>query len=340
VPPGGPYDVIILQECFASPYAPCFCRQRFLVRRLRRAGYRWVAHTPAPSARTMAAKRRVTDSGLLILSRHPIVASDFLTFRTEGLSLDSGASKGVLFARVAVGGGEGEPATFLDVFNCHLQATHSSGGGMGGDGDDDYASVIREARRRAAAAAAAEAEAEHAETGGPGSSSDQAGLFDPADGAAAGSRMDPFASALLWALTAVWTLLAAAAFWWVCCVPGLGGSGRRHRKAAVGSRADAFEAVRKQQLHELVRFIQRHTHGAGCPWVLVGDFNVDAIAQDAGEGSGLAFFSGAPSTGESEAYRRLVRALAPLGEGSGRFAVRDLLKLAKGKHVSTRPPRL
>jgi len=351
-----PYDVIILQEVFSSPYLPCFCRQRALIRELRRLGYTYVARSPRPSCAAALCMLRWTDSGLLILSRLPISASDSMAFGTAGLSLDSGAAKGVVYARIQVTPPtDSSPGHHLDVFNCHLQATHSSGGADGVDGEASYTKAVAQARK-ARQAAEAERAARDPNTEGAGDGASVAGGLcapgcvcsrlgvpgddDDDDGAATGSKVSCGVRLILRLLTLLWTLVAALGFWWVCCLPCLGGGKRGKRKGGGESKAGAYESVRRSQLHELVRFIQRKTHGTTNPWALAGDFNVDAIAQDAGEGSGLAFFSGAPSTGESEAYQRLMRALAPLGADSGRFPVRDLLKVAKGMHVSTRPPRL
>lgn len=365
---GRAYDVLVLQECFGSPFIPCFCRQKLLIARLRRCGYRWIAKTPAPSLDTMIRRRRFTDSGLLIASRLPIVQSDFFTFSTAGLSLDKGASKGVLYARVKLTDATSGKDHYVDVFNCHLQATHSSSGGPSADTDNEYRTAMREARKAGRAAVdgkqmEGEARSPRAaccsgaalglgccwpgggsdSRGSGGSRGSGEGEHAAEDVAAAEEGRDRgvlgrtscLIGAMLMLLSALWSIIAALACWWICLVPC-----RRSRRRSSKPKATAYEEVRAQQLHELVRFIQRKTHSTGYPWMLTGDFNVDAIAQDAGEGSGLAYFSGAPSTGESEAYQRLMRSLAPLGEASGRYSIRDLLKVAYGRHVSTRPPRL
>jgi hypothetical protein len=63
---------------------------------------------------------QTTDSGLLILSKYPVLKSGSYTFSHRGAHLDAGAAKGVIFALIKVG-----HANVL-VFNTHLQATHSS----------------------------------------------------------------------------------------------------------------------------------------------------------------------------------------------------------------------
>jgi len=194
----GIYDVLALQEVFRSPFFPSICNQERLIKLLRsRGGYRHFVRSPVPNL----LKGHITDSGLLIASKHPVVESDSFTF-SAGVSLDAGAAKGIIFARVKLA-----DESFLDVFNVHLQATHTKSAGKGG----------------------------------------------------------------------------------------------------------SYEDVRARQVAELVRFIRRKTHGVSCPWMLTGDFNVDAIASDMSESSGLALYTAADGVGESDEYRDLVRALAPAG---------------------------
>jgi endonuclease/exonuclease/phosphatase family metal-dependent hydrolase len=160
---GHSYDLLVLQEVFSSRFFPGGCRQERLVEKLRQAGYIYSTRSEPPSLRSLFARGKYTDSGLLILSRFPIVESAFVKFEHSS-GLDSGASKGALFAKVKFG------ARTLMVFNTHLQASHTSG------------------------------DAKHSQ-------------------------------------------------------------------------------IRLLQLRALVRFIKEHTHTSpGCPWVLAGDFNVDAIS--------------------------------------------------------------
>lgn len=227
VPTTGIYDVLALQEIFRSPFMPSICNQERLMKLLRlKGGYSHFVRSPMPNL----LKGHITDSGLLIASKHPIVESDSFTF-SAGVALDAGAAKGVIFARVQLAEG-----TCVDVFNVHLQATHTRSAGKG----------------------------------------------------------------------------------------------------------SSYTDVRAMQVAELVRFIRRKTHGKAHPWMLTGDFNVDAIASDISESSGLALYTAADGVGESDEYRDLVRALAPAGAqaGAAAYGIADLLKLRFGRHVSTRPPRL
>ncbi|KNC48548.1 endonuclease/Exonuclease/phosphatase, partial [Thecamonas trahens ATCC 50062] len=79
---------------------------------------------------------------------------------------------------------------------------------------------------------------------------------------------------------------------------------------------------------ELAQIHARHLFS----YVLTGDFNVDAIAES--QARVLLGVPQLPGTAESDDYRRMMETLNPRGN------VVDLLKAAKGRHVTTRPPRL
>lgn len=59
-----------------------------------------------------------TDSGLLIMSRFPIVFSEFFTY-SYGVLSDALSQKGVLYAKITVGG-----SRILHLFNTHTQASY------------------------------------------------------------------------------------------------------------------------------------------------------------------------------------------------------------------------
>lgn len=59
----------------------------------------------------------VGDGGLLILSRFPIIESEFYGFKTPALLSDSLAYKGVLYAKIDVGAEDGST---LQVFSTHV----------------------------------------------------------------------------------------------------------------------------------------------------------------------------------------------------------------------------
>jgi long-subunit acyl-CoA synthetase (AMP-forming) len=113
------YDVIALQEVFASPFLPP-CRQRRMLRRLRDMGYVHQVVSKSPSVTDLVWRKRWTDSGLVIASRFPIVDSGGFTYQSRGHHLDAGAAKGAVFAKIQFG------ERYLLLFNTHLQATHVS----------------------------------------------------------------------------------------------------------------------------------------------------------------------------------------------------------------------
>ena len=108
--------VLLLQEVFATPVLRgVLCSQAWLRRQLAELGF--VHQVVSPRRVSL---RCWTDSGLLIASKLPILASGFEAF-APGRHLDAGASKGIMYAKLQVGSRQ------LFVFNTHLQASHSSG---------------------------------------------------------------------------------------------------------------------------------------------------------------------------------------------------------------------
>ena len=85
------HDILTLQEVFATPLLPG-CRQRYFLRRMFKKGYTNVVKIRQISLTRIIFNRKWTDSGLLILSRLPIVASDSLIFTSTGIGIDSGGS--------------------------------------------------------------------------------------------------------------------------------------------------------------------------------------------------------------------------------------------------------
>eukprot|EP01062_Namystynia_karyoxenos_P026137 TRINITY_DN20408_c0_g1_i1.p1 TRINITY_DN20408_c0_g1~~TRINITY_DN20408_c0_g1_i1.p1 ORF type:complete len:1000 (+),score=289.78 TRINITY_DN20408_c0_g1_i1:79-3078(+) len=119
----GSFDILALQEVFSTPFLPrSFCRQRRLINLARARGLQYcVRPQPQPGFADMLFRKKFTDSGLLILSRFRVIDSGAMAFVTEGADLDRGAMKGCLFALLQL-----SPGHNVAVFNCHLQATHTS----------------------------------------------------------------------------------------------------------------------------------------------------------------------------------------------------------------------
>ena len=61
----------------------------------------------------------VIDSGLMIFSKYPIVATDSITYK-DGIGWDAMSAKGVLYAKIKLG-----DSKFLHVFSTHLQASYN-----------------------------------------------------------------------------------------------------------------------------------------------------------------------------------------------------------------------
>eukprot|EP00756_Hemistasia_phaeocysticola_P050767 Hpha_TRINITY_DN25953_c0_g1::TRINITY_DN25953_c0_g1_i1::g.185309::m.185309/K01897/ACSL, fadD; long-chain acyl-CoA synthetase len=118
------YDVIALQEVFSTPFLPAgLCRQKRLLKAAKARGLKYsVRPSPQPGVGDMLFRSKFTDSGLLVLSRFPVVKSASMAFVAEGADLDRGAMKGCVFALLELS----SDGSRLAVFNCHLQATHTS----------------------------------------------------------------------------------------------------------------------------------------------------------------------------------------------------------------------
>jgi hypothetical protein len=111
------YDVLAMQEVFASPFV-FGCRQQYFIEQLRKIGYTHHVTGVQPGLRQLL-QGKWTDGGIVILSKFPIVDHKAIVFKTKGASLDQGASKGCVYAKIKFGN------RFLLVFNTHLQASHS-----------------------------------------------------------------------------------------------------------------------------------------------------------------------------------------------------------------------
>lgn len=111
-------------------------------------------------------------------------------------------------------------------------------------------------------------------------------------------------------------------------------SSSSHRAAAAGGHGRGganYESIRYRQILELKNFInkQRHVNGRDVPWLLTGDFNIDAISRPAvADEYGYVYDN---TSIESEEYKKLVSLLDPAGR------MRDLLKECNnGEHPATR----
>jgi endonuclease/exonuclease/phosphatase family metal-dependent hydrolase len=104
------YDVVVLQEvCGAFTL-----RRRKLVQSARQLGFHFHVVPKAPHLFS----KKTMDSGLVVLSRYPILACGHLTF-SHAAYADQWMAKGALYAKIEYA------RTVLHVFNVHLQSTYS-----------------------------------------------------------------------------------------------------------------------------------------------------------------------------------------------------------------------
>jgi len=103
------FDIVCTQEMFGLLNK----RKHKLIRCATKAGFHYFADSPSPSFFTTF----VVDGGLLVLSRFPIVASEFKPF-PYGIFSDSLAQKGVLYTKIQIKEG------ILHLYSSHTQASY------------------------------------------------------------------------------------------------------------------------------------------------------------------------------------------------------------------------
>lgn len=106
------YDIICLQEMFTR----LNCRRETLIAAAKDAGLKYFSIPPEQPFFSLY----MINSGLLTMSRHKIVATDFIPF-ANGSGVDRLAYKGVMYSRI-----EMAPGKYLNLFNVHLQAHYHS----------------------------------------------------------------------------------------------------------------------------------------------------------------------------------------------------------------------
>lgn len=116
------FDIVCFQELFAMSGTR---KQRLLQYAAETGGLLYNANAPVPGlAGLLRWPPKLFDGGLSIISRYPIVSTDFMEFDTSlASSFDYVVAKGVLYARVCVRCTE--PMAFVHVFTTHLQANNS-----------------------------------------------------------------------------------------------------------------------------------------------------------------------------------------------------------------------
>jgi len=122
------YDIICLQEFFAYGTS----RQAKFLSYAKNAGFEY--------SLTLSSKNLINtsiDSGLVIISRYPIIKSERLTFK-RGIKTDRFYSKGALYARILC-----SPNKEINVFNTHLQSGISNSNNTEGVNLSDALVVTR-----------------------------------------------------------------------------------------------------------------------------------------------------------------------------------------------------
>lgn len=109
------YDVVLLQELWNGfSLVRGKKRRNVLIEQAKQLGFE---HSVTPP-KVFAKEKKLMDSGLVILSRFPIVEEDSLTY-SASCNYDRYAAKGALFAKLKLPNGE-----LLNVVNTHLQASY------------------------------------------------------------------------------------------------------------------------------------------------------------------------------------------------------------------------
>ncbi|KAJ2612354.1 hypothetical protein H4S08_002738 [Coemansia sp. RSA 1365] len=108
------YDVVCLQEMFEFASS----RRSRLLAAAEKLGFGYYVVSERQFIWNIA-----IDGGLAILSRFPIVATDTLVYQ-RGMGPDWIPKKGVIYAKIAVGGGKLEENTHVHLFTTHTQASY------------------------------------------------------------------------------------------------------------------------------------------------------------------------------------------------------------------------
>ena len=104
------FDIICFQELFTTLND----RKHKMIREGSKRGLKYYTAPKVPSFFS----KYLVDSGLLIISRYPIVDNDFYEYYIN-ISGDSPTEKGVLYAKIEV-----KKDVYLFLFNTHLQSTY------------------------------------------------------------------------------------------------------------------------------------------------------------------------------------------------------------------------
>lgn len=110
------FDIVCFQELF-----PHFNNRRIdLMKFANRCFYKYASVPPSPGFFNMLTKGSLLNSGLLTISKYPIVHTEFEAFKYKA-GVDSLAMKGVMYSKIKM------PNHYnVHVFNTHTQATYNN----------------------------------------------------------------------------------------------------------------------------------------------------------------------------------------------------------------------
>lgn len=103
------YDVLCLQEVFSTLSR----RKSFIIATAKEQGFLYSFESPSPNL----FRGQLTDGGLLILSKFPIVDSDFVTY-SDSFGPDILSSKGAIYVKLHT------RLIDLHVFTTHMQSSY------------------------------------------------------------------------------------------------------------------------------------------------------------------------------------------------------------------------
>ena len=103
------YDIICLQEVFSA----LSNRRKKIIESALEQKFRYIAESPDPPLFSGC----ILDCGLLILSKHPILETEFFPY-SESIHPDRASYKGLLYAKIQI------QNTIINVFTTHLQSKH------------------------------------------------------------------------------------------------------------------------------------------------------------------------------------------------------------------------
>ena len=113
------YDVLLLQELYTS--WPLWLDYRFddmFIEMCQAEGFGFVAR-PAPAKLPSVCM----GTGLMILSKHPILTSETLSFKNQYFAEQFGVNRGMMYAQVSMNGGAGDELNLVDLFTLHTTAS-------------------------------------------------------------------------------------------------------------------------------------------------------------------------------------------------------------------------